>query len=400
MIGVTEDVTEMEVSRRRLVTSARALNALSYCNQTLARASDEEGLLADVCKVGVEQGGYRTVWVGYPQDDEDKTVKPMAFAGHEEGFLQAADFNWGDTDPERNGPPGLAIRTKEPIVLQDLQEDSRFRAFAKQASLGNYGGSVAAFPLIDSGQHAIGAIMFVRGRRGGFETEELALLDALATDLAYGIEALRTRSLRDRFAADLFATNQRLQEVLRQTVEAMSRIVETRDPYTQGHQVRVDGLARAIAQELGIGESEIDGIETAALVHDIGKLAVPTEILTKPTQLTELEFTLIKEHPQAGYEILKDIDFLWPVAEMVLQHHERMDGSGYPRGLKGPEILRGARIIAVADVVEAMASHRPYRPALGIEAALAEISDLSRFDPEVVAACTILFRSGRFSLEQ
>jgi PAS domain S-box-containing protein len=399
VLGVVEDVTELETTRRTLLTTARTLKALSWANQALARSMDEPVLVADVCKVGVEQGGYRMVWVGYAQDDESKSVTSVAFAGHEEGFLSEVRFTWSDEDAEHNGPPGMAIRTGEPVVVRYMETDSRYREFAKAAMARGYA-SVAALPLLDAKQRAFGAIMFIRGRTGEFQSGEMDLLRELASDLAYGIEALRTKELRIRFEADLFASNERLQALLKDVVEAMSRVVEVRDPYTQGHQERVAGLAVAIAEELGMDVAEIDGIDVAAHLHDLGKLSVPAEILTKPTALTDIEFQLIKEHSQAGYDILKDIGFARPVAEMVLEHHERLDGSGYPRGLKGDEIMLEARILAVADVVEAMASHRPYRPALSLEAAMAEVSDASRFDPEVAGACVRLFESGRFSLEQ
>ena len=184
------------------------------------------------------------------------------------------------------------------------------------------------------------------------------------------------------------------------TVQAMAATLETRDPYTAGHQQRVANLARAIAVEMGISEDKIEGIKMAGIIHDIGKIAVPAQILTKPGVLTDLEFNLIKTHAQVGYDILKTIDFPWPIAQMVHQHHERMDGSGYPQGLSGKDILLGARILAVADVVEAMASHRPYRPALGIDKALDEISRNRGvlFDPEVVDACLKLFTEKEFNL--
>jgi len=193
----------------------------------------------------------------------------------------------------------------------------------------------------------------------------------------------------------------RLQEALGATVQAMAVVVETRDPYTAGHQKRVACLAHAIATEMGLSRSNIDGIRMMGAIHDIGKLAVPAEILSKPTKLTEVEFCLIKAHSQAGYDILKEIEFPWPVSEIVLQHHEKLDGSGYPRGLKGDEILLEAKIVCVADVVEAMASHRPYRPTLGIEKALEEIS-MNRgtlYDPDVVAACIKLFHEKGYKMQ-
>ncbi|OHE24222.1 MAG: hypothetical protein A2Z43_02940 [Syntrophobacterales bacterium RBG_19FT_COMBO_59_10] len=168
-------------------------------------------------------------------------------------------------------------------------------------------------------------------------------------------------------------TLESLRKAVGTTIQVMVSAVETRDPYTAGHQIRSAELARTIATEMGLSRDQIDGIRVAVSIHDIGKLSIPAEILSKPTKLTEIEFSLIKEHARQGYEILKNVESPWPLAEIVYQHHERMDGSGYPRNLKGDDILIEARILAVADVVEAMASHRPYRPGLGIDAALNEI---------------------------
>jgi putative nucleotidyltransferase with HDIG domain len=175
-----------------------------------------------------------------------------------------------------------------------------------------------------------------------------------------------------------------------------------RDPYTAGHQARVTRLACAIAKETGLPDERIQGLNVAGTLHDLGKMYVPAEILSKPTRLTESEMMIIKAHPQAAYDILKGIEFPWPVAQIVLQHHERRDGSGYPQGLSGDDILLEARILAVADVVEAMASHRPYRPAHGIDKALEEISqnrDLL-YDAGVVDACLKLFREKGFELDE
>ena len=184
-----------------------------------------------------------------------------------------------------------------------------------------------------------------------------------------------------------------LREALGGTIEAMALTVETRDPYTAGHQRRVSNLARAIATEMGVSEDQIQGIRLAGVIHDIGKISVPGEILSKPGKISKNEFGIIKEHPQVGHNILNTVDFPWPIAQIVLQHHERMDGSGYPDGISGENILLEARILAVADVVEAMASHRPYRASLGIDIALREILKNRGFfyDPNVVDACLRLF---------
>ncbi len=188
----------------------------------------------------------------------------------------------------------------------------------------------------------------------------------------------------------------KLRDTLEKTVEVIAKTVELRDPYTSGHQERVASLAEAIAIKLNLSSEEIKGIHMAAIVHDLGKIYVPSEILSKPGRLNEIEYALIKTHAQAGFDILKEVDFPWPVSEMVLQHHERIDGSGYPRNLKGSEILIGARILHVADVVEAISSHRPYRPALGVDTALKEISDNSGkyYDKDVVDACIEVFKDG------
>jgi PAS domain S-box-containing protein/putative nucleotidyltransferase with HDIG domain len=191
-------------------------------------------------------------------------------------------------------------------------------------------------------------------------------------------------------------TTAKLSHVLKQTVQAMSAITEMRDIYTAGHQQRVADLSSAIAAELNLSEQTIEAVKIAALLHDLGKISVPSEILTKPSKLSYHEFELVKSHAHLGYEILKSIDFPYPIAEIVRQHHERIDGSGYPRSLTGKDMLLEAKIIAVADVVEAISSHRPYRPALGIETALSEIKRLSgkEFDSDVVSACLNLFQMG------
>jgi HD-GYP domain-containing protein (c-di-GMP phosphodiesterase class II) len=177
------------------------------------------------------------------------------------------------------------------------------------------------------------------------------------------------------------------------TIQAISMTLEKRDPYTSGHQQRVADLAKAIAGELGLTKDQRESIYIAAAIHDIGKISLPAEILVKPIQLTDIEISLIQTHAAAGYDILKGIEFPWPIAEIVLQHHERLDGSGYPQGLAGDNILLEARIIGVGDVVETMASHRPYRPSIGINKALEEITKKSGmlYDASVVNACLKLF---------
>ncbi len=206
--------------------------------------------------------------------------------------------------------------------------------------------------------------------------------------------------LVDERTAELKESELKLRTSLIDSITALASTVEMRDPYTAGHQRRVAQLAIAIARELHLSKEQIEGIQLAGVVHDVGKIKIPAEILSKPGRLTPLEFELIKQHAQSGYEILKSIDFPWPIAQIVLQHHERLNGSGYPQALKSDQILLEAKIIAVADVVESMTSHRPYRPGLGIDAALQEIA-LNKgklYDPETVEACIRLFREQAYVL--
>jgi len=190
----------------------------------------------------------------------------------------------------------------------------------------------------------------------------------------------------------------KLQKIIEGTANIITKVVETRDPYSTGHQQRVSKLAMAIAQEMKLPQDKIEGIKIASLVHDIGKVNLPTEIISKPSKLIEVEFNLIKNYPKVGYDILKKVDFPWPIAEIVLQHQEKIDGSGYPGGLKGDKICIEAKILGVANVVEAMSSYKSYRPALSIDEALTEIVKNKNiiFDPEVVDACLKLFKEKGF----
>jgi putative nucleotidyltransferase with HDIG domain len=222
--------------------------------------------------------------------------------------------------------------------------------------------------------------------------------------------------IADAGYANLYGRNiterKRAEEQLRESLEQLRRAVETtiqvlvmavemKDPDTAGHQRRMTKLARTMATEMGLPPEKVEGLRMAGVIHDIGKITLPTEVLSKPTKLSAIELSLIREHVRLGYEILKEVQSPWPLAEIVLQHHERMDGSGYPRGLKGEEILIEARILAVADVVEAMASHRPYRPALGIDAALAEIEKNRGllYDSHAADTCLRVFREKGYQIE-
>ena len=202
----------------------------------------------------------------------------------------------------------------------------------------------------------------------------------------------------NRLERELQQSDGKLQKLIEGIAYIITKIVEIRDPYLIGHHQRVSKLATAIAQEMKLPQDKIEGVRFASLVHDVGKVNLPTEIVSKPSSLVEVEFNLVKNHPRTGYEILKKVDFPWPIAEIVFQHQEKIDGSGYPRGLKGAEILIEAKILGVANVVEAMSSYKSYRPALSMDEALREISKYENilFDPEVVDACLRLFKEKGF----
>ena len=240
---------------------------------------------------------------------------------------------------------------------------------------------------------------FISKKKDGSKfTVEISLSSVKVNEKWHSVAIIRDVSERKIVEEKIKQSRQKLKKTLDNTVNALVKTIGLRDPYTSGHQKRVSKLAVAIARELELSEKEVKLIKIAALIHDIGKATIPMEILNKPAKLARVEINLIKAHPQTGYDILKDISFPWAVEEVVLQHHERIDGSGYPRGLKEDEILIGAKIIAVADVVEAMSSHRPYRSALGVKNALEEISQNRGilYDPKVADTCLKLFRKKKF----
>lgn len=364
---------------------------MNACNELLVRATNEGELLQGMCKVAVDVGGYQMAWIGFAENDAGKTVRAVAAAGAGSGYSEKIEISWADCE-KGLGPTGTAIRTGQPQVSNNLATDPNMAPWRERALAHGFG-STASFPLRDR-SGVLGSFTIYSDTTDTFGDNDVRLLSELASDLAYGIMALRDRAAR-------LENERRLKWAMESTVQALAHTVEQRDPYTAGHQHRVAELAAAIAREEGLSDDEITGIYMAGMIHDIGKIQVPIELLTKPGRLSQLEFQLIQEHAQAGYEIIKSVDFPWPLAPMVLQHHERLDGSGYPNGLKGDAILPGARILAVADVVEAMNAHRPYRPALGIQAALQEI-ELGKgqlYDERAVDICVRLIRSKQFSFD-
>jgi len=388
--GILFDVTDRKESEEKLSRTTRALRALSACNQALARAVQEQDFLTDVCRIIVQEGGYPLAWVGFARMDEAKSVVPAAYAGNGDEHPDWIKITWGE-DKLGQGPGGMAIKTGKTQLARDILHAPNLAPWQAELRRREYN-VIISLPLIVDGK-TIG-ILDIFGRDSeAFDSEEVKLLEELAGEVAFGIWSLRTDVGRQRAEAEAQQSLEKLREALEGTVSAVASIVEMRDPYTAGHQQRVAQLACAIAREMGFSSERIEGMRVLGCLHDIGKISIPAEILSKPGKLSETEFSLIKDHARLGYEIIKDIDFPYPVAQGILQHHERINGSGYPLGISGEDITQEAKILAVADVVEAMASHRPYRSAVGIEKALEEISRNRGvlYDPEVVDTCLKIF---------
>lgn len=397
-VGIVRDISERKQTERALQRSLRAQRALSACNSILIHATQERQLLADMCRNIVQQGGYRMAWIGWVEHDAAKQVRPVAHAGHNQGFIKTLAITWADTE-RGQGPNGRAVRTGQAQFVRDIAQDLSCAPWRAQALRRGYASAIA-LPLKEDDGEVFGVLDIYAAEVNEFDDAEVQLLQELADDLAFGILTLRTRNERDHYQHEHIRSAALLKDALVGTIRAIALTVEKRDPYTAGHQGRVAQLAAAIAEELGLEADRIEGLKLGAMIHDIGKIYVPAEILNRPGRLSNAEFEMIKSHPEVGYEIIKDVKFPWPVAQMVLQHHERLDGSGYPLGLKGEKIIMEARILAVADAVEAITAHRPYRPALGIEAGLTEIETRRRqyYDPNVVDVCLRLFREKGFTL--
>lgn len=389
MLGIYEDITERKEAEKSLKRANRALRTLSAANLALVRATREDTLLKTIADIIVKQGGYELVGVCYADDNPEKSIRLMAWSGAEEKYLWVGHPTWADTE-EGQLPIAGAIRSGMAQIRLDIAKDSTFKPW-RDAALARGLGSNIALPLIGNGK-TLGALSIYAPEVNAFDKEEVRLLQELADDLAFGIVTLRARKEQEQHA-DI------LRQSLEQSIQAIADTVEARDPYTAGHQRRVSELATAIAKDMGVSENQISGIHLAAIVHDLGKIQIPAEILSKPGKLTNIEYMIIQTHPQAGYDILKNVTFPWPIADIVLQHHEKLDGSGYPQGLKGDQILLESKILAVADVVEAMSSHRPYRAALGIKPALNEIKRGrgTVYDATAVDVCLKLFAGNKFA---
>jgi putative nucleotidyltransferase with HDIG domain len=365
------DVTDVR-SRRRAFQTMRA------AQDVILRATSVEQLLAQTCQTIVDAGDYALAWVAEAMPDRDRSVTILAAAGVTD-YLLPDMISWHGGRPDGLGPVGSALRTGRPSLVDDVRRDRSFRPWSERASRHGFG-SVIAVPFTDRRRRL--ALTVYASDPAAFDAATTEIFTSIAADIAYGVRHVDHVAL--------------LSGSLDATIDAIATMIEARDPYTAGHQHRVAELAAAVARDLGLDPVTVDELYLGALVHDIGKISLPAEILSKPARLDQAEFDLVKRHAAKGADILGHGRLPHTVVEIAEQHHERLDGSGYPHGLRGDEISYPARIVAVADVVEAIAHHRPYRPARGIDDAIAEIVDGSgtRYDSEVVASCLRVLDAG------
>jgi putative nucleotidyltransferase with HDIG domain len=386
----TQDINERKAHEAKVKSINALLLAMLNINQQLLVAESEAELYRFVCEAlkGLEDIVGVIVAIKMP----DYTLKPVAWGGFDEAMIASLILRWDDSNYGR-GLMGTAAREGKIDTAADIESDPRYLAWKEIVKTWTLK-SAAAAPLIADNE-VMGVLAVYSRIQSAFSEEIMKFLAEVASDIAVGVRSLRMdRKLR--------ATLDSLRKSLDSTVAAIASMMELRDPYTVGHQRRVSQLACAIGKEMGLPERQVEGLRVTGYLHDIGKIAVPAEILSRPIALSEIEYALVKAHAQAGYDILKNLDFPWPVAQTVLQHHERLDGSGYPQGLKDQDIILEARILMVADVVEAIASHRPYRASRGIEAALDEITANkgTLYDADVANVCVRLFTAQGFSFEE
>lgn len=374
--GNVEGVISTQVDCTAEIERSQILEMGAELLSTVEAASSTTELFQSLCDGLVGPGRYRLAWIATDLEDGRGSVEIAASAGARDYLYEGIVST--SADHERgNGLIGKAFRSGQVQVSNDIINEDDFAPWRNRALEFNFWSTVA-IPFQTTRSHVL-----------TIYDEHLGVFDQSIVRGLQGVTYLASKQVQ------LLARLDDARRNVEGVISVLGTITEERDPYTQGHQVHVASLSEAIARSLGFDEEMVRLIELSGEVHDIGKIKVPAEILTKPGRLTALEYELVKQHCQVGANILGKASLPWPVTEVTLQHHERLDGSGYPFGLKGDDIIMPARIVAVADVVEAMMNHRPYRPALGAEVAISEIvAGKGRlFDADVVDVCVALIEA-------
>ena len=397
-VGMFRDVSDLKERERRLEIQHWALQAYAEAALALARAQSTAGLMQAICEAITRDARFMLAWVGFADEDEGKMIRTAGAAGSSLRYLDGLEISWAPDRISGQGPTGFAIRTDTTQILEDIETVESFKPWRERARAAGIRSSIAIPFHVN--HHRRGALMVYSSLPRAFEPVVIEAFTHFAAELGHGLHAFEQEERLNDERLQREHAQEELSAALSSVVGAITTALEMRDTYTVGHQNRVAAIACAIAKELGWPDDRLEAMRVAALVHDIGKISIPVQVLTKRAPMTKAEWTMVREHAETGYRILKDVPFNWPIAESVRQHHERVDGSGYPRGLKGEDILLDARVLAVADVVEAMASSRPYRPGLGLDAALNEIERQAGtlLDADVVRICVSLFREKGFVL--
>lgn len=380
VVSSASDMTARHQAEHDMQRTSRALHALADLGAFALHAHTPLEIYDYACAALVEHDICVLSWVGKVELNARRSILPIASRGTGTSYVDALRVTW-DSSATGMGPIGRAVRELRPVVFNRLDQHPDFAPWIESA---REQGFVSAFavPILDSSGSPRYVVTGYSSEAAAFGPSECDVLNEFAQRIGTSARAVKRRVLRDE-------REEITRVALEGTIRAVQHMVELRDPYTHGHEERVAQLAVAIAGDLRLPASQRKTIQYASKLHDVGKLVVPAEILAKPTRLTAAELEMVRAHAEAGYDILKEIEFGLPVAETVRQHHERLDGSGYPRKLVGESIMLEARIIAVADVAESMLSHRPYRPARHFEAMAGELREGRglRYDAEAVDAC-------------
>ncbi|MFB3895335.1 MAG: HD domain-containing phosphohydrolase [bacterium] len=395
-------IADLEATNMNLILTEKKLIQLGLYQQIIRNINkyiltikNEPILLQQICNELKIAEECKYVWIGLI-DANTHSLQIVAQAGIEKSYFTPENINEQELIYQ-NDLINSVIKTGQSVIIRDIANTSSYNFLQKHALEHGYSSSIT-LPLLQYGGDVpvpIGVLNLCLIQPHDFNKDEIDFLKEVTRDIIIGINNIRTE-LKFKKALE------HVRSALNESITAIAKVGEIRDPYTAGHEKRVSKLATAIAQGCKLPERQIEGIRVTSNIHDIGKMVVPAEILSKPMRLTPVEFDMVKTHAQVGYNILSGLNFPWPVAETILQHHERLNGTGYPQGLKGNDILLEARILAVADVVEAMSSHRPYRPAFDTYEALKEITSNKGilYDSDITDVCCHLFIEKRFNFDK